>query len=346
VVGEGGSVKAPFPWFGGKRRVAPIVWDAFGDPTVYVEPFFGSGAVLLGRTWPSGDTRVETVNDRDGFVANVWRAIRSEPDRVAEWARWPVNENDLHARHAWLVERRADLTARLEGDPEWFDAKIAGWWLWGTACWVGGGFCSGQGPWNVVDDGDGPKLVHLGDAGRGVNRKLVHLGDAGRGVNRKLVHLGDGLGGLEAWMEALAARLERVRVCCGDWSRVVTPAAMASAVRGVRAVFLDPPYSSDADRDMGIYAVDDGTIAHDVRAWCLANGDNPNLRIALCGYVGEGHDVLAEHGWRIHRWSASGGMSKDKGARSGGNNTREAIWFSPHCRQPAQAGLFDKETAS
>jgi site-specific DNA-adenine methylase len=40
-------LKAPFPWFGGKSRVADIVWDRFGDVANYVEPFFGSGAVLL-----------------------------------------------------------------------------------------------------------------------------------------------------------------------------------------------------------------------------------------------------------------------------------------------------------
>lgn len=38
------ALKAPFPWFGGKRKVAPIVWTAMGDVVNYVEPFFGSGA--------------------------------------------------------------------------------------------------------------------------------------------------------------------------------------------------------------------------------------------------------------------------------------------------------------
>ena len=44
------KLDAPFPWFGGKRRVAPIVWQRFGDVQNYVEPFFGSGAVLLNRS--------------------------------------------------------------------------------------------------------------------------------------------------------------------------------------------------------------------------------------------------------------------------------------------------------
>ena len=30
---------APFPWWGGKRRVAARVWERFGNPGVYVEPF-------------------------------------------------------------------------------------------------------------------------------------------------------------------------------------------------------------------------------------------------------------------------------------------------------------------
>ena len=42
-------MKAPFPWFGGKRRVAPEIWAAFGDVDNYVEPFAGSLAVLLER---------------------------------------------------------------------------------------------------------------------------------------------------------------------------------------------------------------------------------------------------------------------------------------------------------
>ena len=43
------KLKAPFPYFGGKGRVAGEVWKRFGAVKTYVEPFFGSGAVLLGR---------------------------------------------------------------------------------------------------------------------------------------------------------------------------------------------------------------------------------------------------------------------------------------------------------
>ena len=145
----------------------------FGNVQNYVEPFFGSGAVLLGRPQPFDG--VETVNDKDGFVANFWRALQAAPDEVARHADWPVNENDLHARHVWLVERKKKLQARLEGDPDFYDARIAGYWVWGIACWIGSGFCSGNGPWKSVEVDGARELVHVGNDGQGVNRKLPHL---------------------------------------------------------------------------------------------------------------------------------------------------------------------------
>ena len=61
-------MQAPFPYFGGKRTIAAEVWARFGDVRNYVEPFFGSGAVLLNRPQPFAGP--ETVNDKDGLVAN------------------------------------------------------------------------------------------------------------------------------------------------------------------------------------------------------------------------------------------------------------------------------------
>lgn len=324
-------LKAPFVYFGGKSKVAADVWQRLGDPPNFVEPFFGSGAVLLGRPWKPGSSRIETVNDASGYVANFWRAVACDPDAVAMHADQPVNECDLHARHHWLVQRKDSLAARLEGDPEWFDAKIAGWWAWGMSTWIGSGFCSGAGPWRVEDG----LLVRTEANGQGVNRKLPHLGDAGRGVNS-----GNGRSGLYAWMQALAARLQRVRVCCGDWSRIMGPTVTFK--HGLTGVFLDPPYSAEAGRNNELYEVESATVAHDVRAWCLENGDNPLLRIALCGYDGEGHEELEAQGWEAFAWKAAGGYGSQGEGAGRDNAHREVIWFSPHCLKPQrQASIFD-----
>ena len=132
------TLRAPFPWFGGKSAVAPLVWQRFGDVRNYVEPFAGTCAMLLQRPhWPFSETRIETVNDADCFVANFWRALQAEPEAVVQYADWPVNEADLHARHLWLVNVGKEHVARLRTEPEYYDAKIAGWWVWGCCQWIG-----------------------------------------------------------------------------------------------------------------------------------------------------------------------------------------------------------------
>ena len=375
-------------WFGGKRRVADKVWAGLGDVDNYVEPFAGSLAVLLERPHDlgAGQRRAETINDADGFVANFWRALAHDPEAVAAHCDWPVNEVDLFARHLWLVNSgRSRLLNGMEADPDWYDAKIAGWWVWGVNAWIGSGWCSGTGPWMVGGDGvvaSRPHLgdagqgvnrqrPHLGDAGEGVNRQRPHLGDAGQGVNRQLPHLGDAgrgvnqpsdeaaftFGGSGApanpwrnpapdrravygYFEALANRLRDVRVCCGDWSRTVTRGALSYGA--TVGVFLDPPYLGDV-RTADLYAVDDHTISHEVREWCLANGDNPRYRIVLAGYGAE-HDHLIPDTWRRHRYSASAAYqtTANKGGQNEGNRHGEVLWYSPHCLDPAddQMDLF------
>src|SRR5690606_37881267 len=172
------ALKAPFPWFGGKRRVAPLVWEAIGDVDNYVEPFAGSLAVLLGR--PHTHRRVaETVNDADHYVANFWRALAHDPEGVAVAADWPVNESDLFARHLWLVNEGRARIAAMESDPDFYDVKVAGWWVWGLSAWIGSGWCSGTGP-HTYETIEARQLPHLGDAGQGVWRVRPHLG-AGQG---------------------------------------------------------------------------------------------------------------------------------------------------------------------
>jgi DNA adenine methylase len=119
------NFKAPMVYFGGKSKIASTVWEYLGDVPNYVEPFFGSGAVLLCRpNWSTDVSWIETVNDKDGYVSNFWRAVQSDPDGVAHYADWPVIESDMHARHAWLVGQRESLVARLEGDLDYYDVKI------------------------------------------------------------------------------------------------------------------------------------------------------------------------------------------------------------------------------
>ena len=192
------------------------------------------------------------------------------------------------------------------------------------------------------------QLPHLGDAGMGVNRKRPHLGNAVRGVNRKLpgeagkmpaLRTADGAAsgtraGLVEWFGRLADRLRRVDVCCGDWERICRPTPTEH--RGTPCgVFLDPPYSQDVGVDTVYGEYHDKDVSARVREWAIAHGDNPALRIALCGYEGE-HAM--PDSWECVAWKARGGYA-NRGADENENAARERIWFSPGCLQDAT--LFD-----
>ncbi len=343
-------IKAPFPWFGGKSRAAHLVWKALGDPVNFVEPFAGSCAVYLNRPHPH---KIATLNDACGYIANFWRALRAEPERIADMVDRSVIENDLHAVHHWLVERKVDLVARLEGDKDYFDAEIAALWCWGQCAWIGGGWCSGKGPWRSVDgrlvkSESGTismQIQHLGTTGAGangslpgVNRQLPDLGSGGSGVHRKLPDLGNAgrcvhrRDNLLAWMRDLAERLRPARVACGDWKRVTGPSVTVN--HGLTGMFLDPPYSF-AERDSELYATETD-CSGEVREWCAANGEDPKLRIVLAGYDGE-HNALEEIGWTAVAWKAAGGYGSQGKGRGRDNAGRERLWCSPHC-------LVERET--
>jgi DNA adenine methylase len=362
-----GELRAPFPWFGGKFRAAGIIWEALGDCANYVEPFAGSLAVLLAR--PTAP-RVETVNDLDAYLANFWRAVQHAPGEVARHADAPVNEADLHAWHRWLVNGLPDegaalrsataralealgsghaelardilggaltetrrplgpaFRARMRSDPEYFDTEVAGRWVWGISQWIGSGWCTNPEWEGRAHPGNGLRGIHGRKASGAQWQQLPDLsgsrGATGRGVHAS----GKSLEGVHAWMQALGERLRRVRVCCGDWSRVLKPSATVQI--GTTGVLLDPPYEGEED----VYG-QASEVSRKVREWALENGDNPELRIALCGYEGE-HQMPDT--WRCVAWEAVGGYAAARGNKE--NAKRERVWLSPHCLRDVQADLF------
>lgn len=348
------TLAAPFPWFGGKRRVAPEVWKRLGNPLNFVEPFAGSLAVLLARPdshqwWE----RTESVSDADGFVSNFFRAIAADPQGVARHASWPVNEVDLTARHVWLVQNRQELTGQLMADPDFYDVRAAGWWVWGICAWVGGDWCTGVGPFT----GTGETSLSQGGSAPGVYRKIPMIagGHGGKGVHRprdvagvvQSMHggqvpdlVGSAEGTLAADFAVLANRLRRVRVTCGNWDRVLGNAATPPKGH-VTGVLLDPPYDP-SERRGDLYGVgdrpEDLPVHVAARTWALERTNDDRFRIAYCSYSTDDEDALfVAAGWAPYRWSASGGYSLRANNRARTNRDREIVWFSPSCVNPDDA---------
>jgi DNA adenine methylase len=309
-------LKAPFPYFGGKRRIADLIWQAFGDAPNYIETHCGSAAVLLAR--PTAP-RIETINDIDCHVANFWRAMAADPDAVAASADWPVNEADLHARSTRLGND-AVFIERMHSDPDFHDPRIAGIWAWGMCTAIGGN-------WLRSDSGALPRVCGW-ISGNGLHAgQIPAVGHSGRGIHSPERQ------SLVVWFRRLQDRLRRVRVCCGDFERVlagsVTGESNTAKNMGMSpcAVFLDAPYQEQGRAK--VYECDGGDEFQRAWVWALAHGSSDHFRIAVCGYD-DGRRTPS--GWSVVAWKAQGGFGNRNKANT--NRHRERIWLSPHCLRP------------
>ena len=308
-------------YYGGKSTVADLVWRWLGSIDVYIEPFAGTSAVLLARQTdprhpPSRPFGVETINDAYGHIPNLYRSIKQAPDEVAKWADHIVSEADMLARQKWLVQRTYEtkLFEQLETDMDFCDPKAAGIWLWGM--------CS---------------TVNLANWLRHGNDRTIRLMANGHGHGIYRVGFD-----LIAELKLLQERLKFVRVISGDWKRAVSFMALHGDRNNpaLAGVFLDPPYSLGI-RDRSIYATDiaddkaNRDVAAEAREWAIENGNDPDKRIALCGYEGE-HTMPSD--WHTVGWEAQGGFGNNHESRGKENKRIERIWFSPHCVDPDAAG--------
>lgn len=72
-------MKAILKYPGGKWRISDWIISHFPEHKVYLEPFFGSGAVFFKKE-PS---YIETINDIDGNIVNLFKVCRTYPDELA-----------------------------------------------------------------------------------------------------------------------------------------------------------------------------------------------------------------------------------------------------------------------
>lgn len=77
-------MKAVFKYPGSKWGIADWIISHFPDHHSYLEPYFGSGAVLFNK--PRSD--IETVNDLDDNVTNLFSWIQRDPERLAHAIYW------------------------------------------------------------------------------------------------------------------------------------------------------------------------------------------------------------------------------------------------------------------
>ncbi len=81
---QGSAANPVLRYPGAKWQIADWIVSMMPKHDVYLEPFFGSGAVFFAKQ-PS---RVETINDLDGNIVNLFRVIRERHRELADLIRF------------------------------------------------------------------------------------------------------------------------------------------------------------------------------------------------------------------------------------------------------------------
>lgn len=89
---------------GSKWRIAKWIISHFPKHKSYLEPFFGSGAVLFNKL--AGD--IETINDLNGDIVNLFRVIRQNPEALARAVYFTPHSREEYER-AWNDSPEKDV---------------------------------------------------------------------------------------------------------------------------------------------------------------------------------------------------------------------------------------------
>lgn len=77
-------MKAIFKYPGSKWSIANWIISFFPEHHSYLEPFSGSAAVLMNKP----RSNIETINDLDGNVVNLFEWIKRDPEKLAHEIYW------------------------------------------------------------------------------------------------------------------------------------------------------------------------------------------------------------------------------------------------------------------
>lgn len=119
---RGDKMKCVLKYPGAKNRIANWICEYIPEHEVYLEPYFGSGAVFFSK-FPA---RIETLNDLDGNVVNYFQVIRENWEKLA-------------AQLEMTPYSREEYYRACEYDPKESDLEKAR--KFAVRCWMGFG-CS------------------------------------------------------------------------------------------------------------------------------------------------------------------------------------------------------------
>ena len=93
---------------GAKWGIAHWIISHFPEHHSYLEPFFGSGAVLFTKD----RSNIETVNDLDGDVVNFFEWVKNDPEKLGEAIYWTPYAREVYDRAYETMRTETDSFRR------------------------------------------------------------------------------------------------------------------------------------------------------------------------------------------------------------------------------------------
>ncbi|WP_128478350.1 DNA adenine methylase [Halorussus pelagicus] len=107
------TLQTPFPYVGGKSRLADWICAHLSDHQRYVEVFGGAASVLFHKT-PAPE---EVYNDLNTDCTHFFETVRDQPDALADWLADVdyTEERFDHWADAYFAGERADAAVKRAG---------------------------------------------------------------------------------------------------------------------------------------------------------------------------------------------------------------------------------------
>ena len=123
------NLNTPISYYGGKQTMLPHILPLLPDHSVYVEPFFGGGAVF----WAKEPTSVEIINDYNGMVVNFYRQLKSNFEELKRaidatpYSRQAYQKALVVYENPYLFDPVTKAWAFWIGTSQGFSNKIGSW---------------------------------------------------------------------------------------------------------------------------------------------------------------------------------------------------------------------------
>ena len=111
-------MKPPLTYYGGKQQLSSLINSLIPEHSVYVEPFFGGGAVFFAKP-PS---KMEVINDINKALINFYRVIKTNYSKLEKEIKSTLHSRDSY-RRAMVIYHNSDM----------FDEVQNAWAVWALA---------------------------------------------------------------------------------------------------------------------------------------------------------------------------------------------------------------------